>query len=143
MFQRSVNLRLRSKQLLLKFHVMPSVENSSINSVLCFLSSARKSYSKKNITNTCLSIYNAENNDDAKETLFKFLSEVPTKRRGNNKSRSDITDMIEVFKKLDASNAMMPQFFCDAHGKMPPSSGFEFISELLLGLIMEASTVKE
>ena len=51
--------------------------------------------------------------------------------------------MIEVGKKLDASNATIPKFLCDAHGKMLPSSGVEVISEHFLGLFMEASTVKK
>ena len=51
--------------------------------------------------------------------------------------------MIEVFKKLDAKNTIMPQYLCNAHVKMSPASGFEVISEHLLGLIIEVSTVKE
>ena len=70
---------------------------------------------------------------------------MPTKGRGDNTSRfdNDNTDMMRDLKKQDVNSANLSKFLFDAHGKMPPSFGFEVNSEHLFRLIVKVSTLKE
>ena len=120
-----------------------TVSNAAINNVLCYITSARCSYSEQVISTTCLSFYNSEKIEQAKEVLFNCLLEPITKRRGDNKSRSDVSDILEILKKSEAKKLAIPKFLCDSHGKMPPTSGFEVIAEHLLELVMQMSTLKD
>ena len=122
---------------------MNSIPNAVVNSLLCYLSSARRTYSEQVLIATCLSFYNSDKIEEAKETLFQCLKEAVTKRRGDNKSRSDLIDMLDAMKKVDANKIDIPKFLCDGFGNMPPCSGFEVISEHLLELVMQVTNLKE
>ena len=122
---------------------MHSVTNAMINSLLCYLSSARKTYSEQAMVATCLSFYSSDKIEESKEILFKCLDETIPRRRGDNKSKSDLHDMLETLKKVDANKVDLPKFLCDSHGSMPPASGFEVISEHLLGLVVQVNTLNE
>ena len=123
--------------------MMSTIHNAAINSVLCYMVSARKSYTEHCIITTCLSFYSFEKVFEAKELLCKATGDLPTLRRGENKAKSHLTDMMEILKRVDEQGISLPKFLSDSHADMPPASGFEVISDHLLELISEMSTLKE
>ena len=71
------------------------------------------------------------------------MDETIPRRRGDNKHKSDLHDMLETLKKVNANKIDIPKLLCDSHGGMPPASGFEVFSEYLLGLVMQVNTLNE
>ena len=122
---------------------MATVHNAVINSVLCYMVSARNSYTENSILTTCLSFYSYEKIYDAKETLCGITGDTLLKRRGDNKAKADLMDIMEIFKRIDQQGGSLPKFLSDSHADMPPASGFEIISEHLLDLISEVAFLKE
>ena len=119
------------------------IENAAINNVLSFLSTARCSLTNQTIISSCLTFYNGEEILQAKEILANCVDEVAKIRRGENKVRANIVDMLETLKNKDDDGTNMPKFLCDGYAKMPPVSGFETISEHMLALITEVSSLRE
>ena len=122
---------------------MSTIENAVVNSTLCYMTSARKTYSEHSIITTCLSFYSTDKIYEAKELLYRCIGETAPKRRGDNKTKSDLNDMMETLKKIDSVEISVPDFLSDSHANMPPSSGFEILSEHLLDIITEVSSIKE
>ena len=120
-----------------------SIENAVMNNVLCYIGTARHVLSDQNIVSACIMFYNETLIKEAKEILFNCAVENMTKRRGQNKAKSDVEDILELFKKLDDDSQPIPQFLCNGYAKMPPSSGFEVITEHLVGLVTEVNNLKE
>ena len=118
------------------------VENAVINNVLCFLSSSRNVMTEQSIIASCLTFYNGDTILQAKEILFNCLSETIPKRRGDNKSKSDVMDILNTMKECDDGEKALPKFLCDGFSKMPPSSGFENLAEHMMSMITEFSALK-
>ena len=59
------------------------------NGVLCFLTTARQSYSTENLISMCVSFYSYERILDAKKVLFSLTGESAITRRGEGKFRSE------------------------------------------------------
>ena len=74
------------------------IENAAINNVLSFLSTARCSLTNQTIISSCLTFYNGEEILQAKEILANCVDEVAKIRRGENKVRANIVDMLETLK---------------------------------------------
>ena len=121
---------------------MPDVPNAVVNNVLCFVGSARHSYADKNTVSICEAFYSYEEIFTAKEILFSLCSEHCTRRRGDNRVSADLNDMLSQLRKADENSLDLPKFLCDSHSKMPPSSGFEVLSEHLVKLISELGNLK-
>ena len=118
------------------------VENAVINNVLCFLSTSRNVMTEQSIVASCLTFYNGDTILQAKEILFNCLSETIPRRRGDNKSKSDVTDILSTMKECDDGDKALPKFLCDGFSKMPPGSGFENIAEHMMSMITEFSALK-
>ena len=44
---------------------------------------------------------------------------------------------------MDDEEKILPKFLCDGYAHMPPSSGFDIITEHLTGLVMEINSLRE
>ena len=122
---------------------MTSIQNAVINSVLCYLSSARHLLEEQSLIASCITFYNRDIIYKAKEVMCNFASEDIIKRRGDDKIKSDIVDILTILKKHDEDEKPLPKFLCDGYNKMPPSNEFEIITEHLVGLVSEVSSLKE
>ena len=114
------------------------------NGVLCFLTTARQSYSTENLILMCISFYSHERILDAKKVLFSLTGgESAITRRGEGKFRSDISDILIQIKKTEENGTELPDFVADSYKSMPPSSGFEVLAEHVVCLIDEINSLRE
>lgn len=123
-------------------NVKPEIENAVIDNILCYVSSSRHFHSDQTIISVCSAFFSAEKIAASKEVLCKHSKENIPRRRGENKVRSDLSDMISLFRKFDEDNMELPKFLCDSCSSMPPSSGFELIAEHIVGLVTEIGDLK-
>ena len=91
---------------------------------------------------TCLLFYSFEKIFEAKDLLCKAIGILPTLRRGENKAKSHLTDMMEILKRVDEQSISLLNILSDSHADMLPASGFKVISEHILEIISVMSTVK-
>lgn len=121
---------------------MSTIYNSVVDNVLCYISTARHLQSDEHLISVCKAFYASDKITAAKEVLYKQSGEVMTKRRGDCKMRSDLVDMLSLFRRLDEEGKVLPNFLCDGYSKMPPASGFEIIAEHIVGLMTEIGTLR-
>ena len=62
--------------------------------------------------------------------LFNSLNEASISRRGDGKAKSDLSDILNRFRKVDERNEKLPIFVADGYSTMPLSSGYEVLAEL-------------
>ena len=122
---------------------MPDLKNVVINGVLCYLASARHTHTDLAMTNICQSFYNSEKIAEAKELLFSFSSDNAVRRRGEGKTKADLTDIITLFRKMEENNEQLPKFLTDDFRTLPPASGYEVIAEHVVNLMLEISALRE
>lgn len=120
---------------------MPDINNAVINGVLCYISSARQTYTDQVMLSVCLSYYDSEKISQAKEALYSFSDEACVVRRGDNKNKANIQDIINLYRKLDEDNTPLPKFLADRFDCMPPASGYEVIADHILQLMTEISNL--
>ena len=121
----------------------PTIENAVINNVLCFIKSSRNALTELNISAMCQSFFSADTVSTAKTLLFQFVDESPANRKGVNKLKSDVSDMLGLLKKIDDNQIPVPLFLCDGYAKMPPAAGFEVLAEHVVNVVSEIADVKE
>ena len=117
-------------------------ENTLINSVLCYTSTARHSQSEQSIISACLSFFKNDEITEAKEILYNAVDEPMSKRKGENKARNDLSDVLALLTKCDSKDKELPKFLCDGYNKMPPASGFEVLASHMVCLIEEVANLK-
>ena len=122
---------------------MSSINDAVIDGVLCFISSARQSYTEAALTSLCLSFYSSEKITAAKKVLFSLSNEPTVTRKGNGKARSDLTDILTLFNKNEQSGVHLPKFLADSFDAMPPVSGYEILAEHIVDLLEQVGDLKE
>ena len=122
---------------------MPHIDNAVINGLLCYVSTARNSYSEQDLLSICQGFYQHEKIVEAKKILFNFSGGSITHRRGDSKVKSDMTDILMQFKNADENNIPLPSFVADSYDGMPPASGFEVLAGHLIHLMEEMAELKE
>ena len=100
-----------------------------IDGVLCFISSARQSYTETTLTSLCLSFYSSEKITAAKKVLLSLSNEPTVTRKGNGKARSNLTDILTLFNKNKQSGVHLPKFLADSFDAMPPVSEYKILTE--------------
>ena len=114
-------------------------ENTIINSLLCFLNSAKVDFSKETLKDVTCAFYSHENIKEAKTTLGVLLKKDIIWRRDPDKKRKDLVDVIDLLEEL-TSNRNNYKFLCDSYKAMPPL-GMEMIAPLLINLSTEVSKI--
>ena len=122
---------------------MPTVPNAVVNGVLCYISTARRSYNEAAIVSVCQSFYSYELVSEAKKVLFGLTGENVTHRRGEGKLKADLNDIIAEFIRIDENRLQIPNFVADDYRSIPPASGFEVISEHIVALMIEVNKLKD
>ena len=121
---------------------MPSIDDAVINSVLCYISTARHAYTEQTLQSVCLSFYSGDQLSEAKDVLFKTSGETLTHRRGESKSKADLQDIISLFRRLDEEGVILPKFLAETYRGMPPASGFEVLADHMVSLLSEMSELR-
>ena len=103
-----------------------------INSVLCYISTARHTKTDEQIVQFCLPFYDLNIIREAKDVLFKYTEERNVKRRGDDCKKSELTDILQMFRKLDEDNVSLPTFVSDSFDSMPPSAGYDLLCPMII-----------
>ena len=118
-------------------------EKLVVNGVLCYISSARSTYTDQTLLSICQSFYSCEKVTEAKKILFSATGETLILRRGEGKLKAELGDIIAEFRKIDRNGLELPTFVADSFSSMPPASGFEVLSEHLVSLLSEIGSLKQ
>ena len=92
---------------------------------------------------TCLSFYNSEKISNAKEVLYSFTDESCVQRRGDGKTRANLTDIITLMRKIDEDSVTIPKFLSDSFDSMPPASGYEVLADHIISLLSEMGNLRQ
>ena len=114
-----------------------------VNGALCFISSARHSYTEQALHAVCLGFYSSEKVTEARDLLFSLMGETVAYRRGKGKQKAELGDILDLLSKMDEESIPIPKCVADNHKDMPPSSGFEVLSEHMLTFLVEIEDLKE
>ena len=112
-----------------------------INSLLCFLNSAKVDFSKETLKDVACAFYSHENIKEAKTTLTVLLKKDTIWRRDPEKKKKDLSDVVDLLEEL-TGNRNNYKFLCDSYKAMPPL-GMEMIAPLIINLSTEVSKINE
>ena len=116
--------------------------NFFLNGLLCYIASSRNVLLGDQIVESCLSFFDFDNIKEAKDILYKFINEKITRRKGDNKKRAELQDIMEAFVKAEENNVVLPMFVSNSFKSMPPSSGYEIIGSMLNTLFDEINKLR-
>ena len=119
------------------------IKNAITNGILCYISTARQLYSDNVLLSTCPSFYNHDAVADAKKLLFNVSGGTPVQRRGDDRTKTELKDILLQFRLMDDNETILPKFVADSRSSMPPGSGYEVISEHIVTLITEIGNLKQ
>ena len=122
---------------------VPTIENAVVNNALCFIRSSKATLTEQNIAVVCQSFYSTEDINSAKNTLFQYANETVSTRKGPNKKKSDISDILNLMRKVDENSIRLPRFLCDGYASMPPAAGFEVLADQMINVSTEMASVKD
>ena len=114
-----------------------------IDSLLCYVSTARHSMKNDDIIRVCLSFYKDAHIIKSKDMLCDIINKTPTRRRNENRLLNEMKDIIDMFTKCDDDDINLPKFVADSFDGLPPTSGFEVISSNLIDLIDELTNLRK
>ena len=112
-----------------------------VSNLLCFLHSSWNDYDQDALHDIIVSFYSPEDIVEAKETLFKACVADIKHRRGNDKVKRDITDILETFDNYLKSESSNFKFVSNSYKLMPPS-GLDTIAHTLSSLFTELSNLR-
>ena len=112
-----------------------------VNSVLCFINSARSDYSYDSLSDVIYSFYSHEEIKSAKELLGNLVKKDVIWRRDPDKKRKDLKDLLEFHDDFIASKSRV-NLVTKSHKKMPPI-GLELFAPILTNLVEEMSKINE
>ncbi|MEL6945282.1 MAG: hypothetical protein AAFO82_21735, partial [Bacteroidota bacterium] len=115
--------------------------NLIINSLLCYLSTAKNDYTDESLYDIIHSFYSHEEIKSAKTELSNLLKKDITWRRDPDKKGKDLRDIIELYGELAATKNKV-KFVCDNFKRMPPI-GMELVAPILVNLVDEMSKISD
>ena len=104
--------------------------NCVINNLLCYVSSSLTSYDKDLITHQAASYYNENVIVAAKSVLCANLNIKPIWKRGDEKLRKEMIDIVDLVIKAKDSGTL-PRYVADSYDAFPPLNGYETIANHL------------
>lgn len=125
----------------MKFSPKIMAEKFIVNSLLCFVTSAKKDYPYESIFDIVHSFYSHDVIKKAKETLCNLLNEDVSWRRDPEKVQKDLRDVLDFHERFMKDN-MNVHFVTDSHKMMPPV-GMEVLAPILQILVAETNKINE
>lgn len=110
-----------------------------INSLLCFISSAKNDYANEVLFDLVHSFYSEDDIIKAKDMLAEILNNSVIVRKNPERKKKSLDDVFEMFEEFLTKNRRII-FVSDSYKKMPPL-GLEFISPVLCNLIEEITKI--
>ena len=114
-----------------------------IDSLLCYVSTARHSMKNDDMIRICLSFYKEAQIIKSKDTLCEILGEKGKRRRNENRLLNEMRDIVDMFTKCDDEDVSLPKFVVDSFNGIPPTSGFEVVSDNIIALIDELGNLRQ
>ena len=125
---------------------MHTVENAVVNDLLCFVSTARNTFTADNIVLNVVGFYKDEDIKKAKATLYQICRETPVNRKQcasqPNPSVSHTKDIIQLFEKAEREETDLPKFLASGFMSLPPSTGFESFASVVCSLRDEITALR-
>ena len=112
-----------------------------INSVLCFIGSAKADHTNESLSDIVYSFYSHDEIKSAKTELCNILKKDIVWRRDPDKKRKDLNDVIEYYEELCKSKIKV-RFVTSNYKKVPPI-GLELIAPILVNLVEEITRINE
>ena len=112
-----------------------------INSLLCFISSAKNDYTKSVLLEVANSFYSHERIKEAKIEITTILNKDLIWRRDPDKKLKDLKDVLDFYDELEQSK-LKKKFVSDSYKQMPPV-GLEFVASVLTNLASEVAKINE
>ena len=117
---------------------MHTLENVVVNDLLCFVSTARISFTADNIVLNVVGFYKDEDIKKAKATLYQICKETPVIRKQcasqPNPSGSHTKDIIQLFDEAEREETDLPKLLASGCMSLPPSTGFESYTSVVCSL---------
>ena len=112
-----------------------NIQNAVVNDILCYMSTARHSFSEEEILTIVYSYYAHEGISSAKTLLVQVTNINSIKRRGDNKVKLEISDILRLFEEADKKKLQLPKFLADKYDAFPPINGFSLASRNIAALL--------
>lgn len=112
-----------------------------LNSVLCFINSAKEDHTNDSLIETANAFFSHEDIKSAKTELSNLLHRDILWRRDPDKKRKDMKDVVDLHNDIVKSRLKV-KFVTDSYRKMPPV-GMEMIAPLLVNLSEEVTKINE
>ena len=132
------------------------LENTALNDVLCYISTARHTMTNDNITLISVAFYKPEVIKKSKKLLFEICKEIAVyKERKScashpNPATAEVSDILELLETCEAKKFLLPDFVAGSYTSLPPATGFESLATIMcsmrdevIALRMEVSEVKQ
>ena len=108
-----------------------------LNDMLCYISSARDTFSQEHVITNCVGFYDADKIREAQLTICNLAKVKAINRRGG-KNVGDpnpviMQDILDAFEKMGNSDSPMPTFVAGGYNAFPPT-GFEYVAPVLCSM---------
>ena len=113
--------------------------NCIVNSLICFLNSAKKDQPNDIVLDIAQSFYSHDEIKKAKELICIVLKKDIIWRRDKEKKKKDLHDVLEYIEEIDQREVKL---VTDSHKCMPPI-GFEKLGGMLTHLAEQVSNINE
>ena len=109
-----------------------SLQNTVVNNVLCYVSTARHSLSKDHIIKATVAYYEPIVIKAAKRVLYQLCNKEPIDRRRAAKAMLDAQDIYDLLNKSDIEKIILPKFVANSFLAMPPPTEFSELSNVIV-----------
>ena len=112
-----------------------------INSLLCFINSAKGDFTRETLKDVACAFYSHEQIKEAKTELCNLLKKNVSWKRDPNKKAKDLCDVIDFHEELTNGRHNW-KFLSNSYKSLPPL-GIQMIAPLLISLTSEVSKINE
>ena len=116
-------------------------EEFVVNSLLCFINSAKSDYSCESLFDIIYAFYSHEEIKNAKEKICILLKKDIVWRRDPEKKKKDLRDLLDYHEEFRTLNKHV-KFVTMSHKKMPPM-GMEMLAPVLINLTEDVMKLNE
>ncbi|CAF2129717.1 unnamed protein product [Rotaria magnacalcarata] len=114
-----------------------------INNVLCYIMTAMDTIPNDDIVSISVAYFSSANIKDAKTLLFSLVNEELKWRKGDDRMKKEIQDIIDLLRNSEKCDGKLPKFVSDAFDAMPPVSGYGALGDTIQSLLNEVMILKE
>ena len=123
----------------------PIIRNAVKDDLLCFLSTSRDSLTKDSIVLDAVAFYRSDAILKSKEIFFKICEERLVTRKQcashPNPSVADVTDILNLFDKVEERHFPIPDFLASNFKSLPPAN-FEPLASVICSLRDEVAAIR-